>query len=70
MSKWFYITQEQGTIIDNICDQYFDHLEGDSCQRCPLFPACNDISIHCMEEPERTKAMEQKMWELAKENES
>ena len=67
MNEWFYITPEQGAIIESICDQFWDHLTGDGCQRCPLGPACNDISIHCMEEPERTKALELKMWELAKE---
>lgn len=67
MNKWFYITPEQGAIIQSICDQFWDQLTGDGCKRCPLYLACNDISIHCMEEPERTKTMELKMWELAKE---
>jgi len=62
---WEYITPEQGAIIDSICNEFFDHLTSDGCEHCPLFEACNDISIHCMEEPERTKTFELKLWELA-----
>lgn len=67
MGGWLYITPEQGAIIESICDQFWDGCKGDGCQRCPLLPACDDVTISVMEEPERTRVFEQRMWELAKE---
>lgn len=67
MGGWLYITPEQGAIIDSICHEFWDGSAGEGCKKCPLLAACDDVSISVLDEPERTKTFEQRMWEMAKE---
>lgn len=64
MGGWLYITPEQGTIIESICDQFWTGCKGDGCKKCPLMSVCADNYAE-LQEPERTRRFEAGMWALA-----